>query len=98
MAGNVLISELIMITFELSNHAIVVMRERKIEVQFVSECLDAPDLVDQHDDGTVHYCRKLVDCDGRWLRVVVNPGKTPLLVITAFFDRRLRRDYDNRDR
>ena len=87
-----------MITFELSNHALVVMRERQIEMHYVSECIDGPDLVDHNADGTVYYCRRLVECDGRWLRVIVNPGKTPLLVITAFFDRRLRRDYDNRNR
>ena len=51
-----------------------------------------PDAVeDCDDDGTRHFLKRIPEFGGRWLRVIVNIKEKPYKGVTAFFDRRLRR-------
>lgn len=77
-------------TFSLSNHALEMMNERKICEEWIKITLEHPDKKIE-DNSTCHYIRKLDECEGRYLRVIVNAKTNPLKVITVFFDRRLRR-------
>ena len=53
--------------------------------------MDSPLRVENHDDGTAHYLSSVPERGGRILRVVVNAKASPAVVVTVFFDRRLRR-------
>ena len=43
------------------------------------------------DDKTVHYIRAIKEYGGRYLRVIMNANVNPHMVITLFFDRRIRK-------
>lgn len=74
-----------------SIHFTRMLNERGIFEKWVYDAMTSPDRVEHHEDGTTHYIKRILDYDGRWLRVVVNEQKVPLVKVTAFFDRRLRR-------
>lgn len=74
-----------------SKHAQDVMRERQIPEEWVLRAIAAPDRTDNRSDGTTHYIKAIPEHEGRFMRVVVNPGATPMRVVTVFFDRRLGR-------
>jgi hypothetical protein len=74
---------------QFSAHALVVLRERAIEVEWVEAATSTPDQRLLQPDGTVHYLKRIHAFAGRWLRVVVNPTPDPPLIVTLFFDRRL---------
>ena len=74
-----------------SIHFEEMLNERNISTEWVSQVLDTPDKVEIKEDGTVHYLKKITEYSNRWLRVVVNESITPNKLVTAFFDRRLRR-------
>jgi hypothetical protein len=78
-------------SFEFSTHAIEMLRERNISEAWVWQTLEAPDEQRSESDGNVHYIKSIEDCQGRFLRVVVNPGVQPSRIVTVFFDRRLGR-------
>ncbi|MBU4274149.1 MAG: DUF4258 domain-containing protein [Planctomycetes bacterium] len=80
-----------MAEYQFSRHARDMMRERRIEVDWIALTLDDPEREEEKDDGTIHYVRSIKDRDGRYLRVLVNPHTKPRKVITAFFDRSLGR-------
>lgn len=67
------------------------MRERQIPEEWVPRAIDAPDRTDRPADGTTHYIKAIPEHGGRFIRAVVNPGVTPMRVVTVFFDRRLGR-------
>ena len=81
-----------------SDHARTTAAEREISAEQVELCVDMPDFVERRADGTAHYCKRFDALDGRWLRVVVNEQKMPSLIVTVFFDRRLRRTHDDTNR
>ena len=70
------------------------LSERNIRIEWVDETLEKPDKTEEHEDGTVHFLKKVQDRDNRWLRVIVNNTSLPKKLITAFFDRRLKRKYN----
>jgi hypothetical protein len=80
-----------MIEYEFSEHAYDMIRERKIQEAWVKLAIDDPEKREHKGDGTVHYIRAIEQYGGRYLRVVVNPGVQPQRIVTAFFDRRVRR-------
>ena len=51
-----------------------------------------PKRTERRDDGTIHYLKPIPEHEGRILRVVTGPESEPPQVITAFFDRRERRE------
>ena len=71
-------------------HAEFVMRERGILPDWVDTTVEHPTRRDAAADGTVHYLRRIHQFGGRWLRVVLNDTVDPRMVVTVFFDRRVR--------
>lgn len=77
---------------ELTKHFHEMLKERSISLSWVEMTLDEPARVEDHDDGTRHFLRKIEEHGNRWLRVIVNIESQPNRAITAFFDRRLREE------
>lgn len=74
-----------------SIHFTDMLKERGIQREWVDRALEAPDRVEEHEDGTKHYIKQIPEHGNRWLRVIVNVVSIPEKRVTAFFDRRLRR-------
>jgi len=64
------------------------LQEREIKRRRVDQAIDR---TGDHGEGTRHFIKQIPEFENRWLRVVVNVRVTPQLRVTAFFDRRLRR-------
>jgi len=75
--------------FILTDHAAVVMRERRISLEWVQRVLGAPRLriPDAEDPDLFHALAPIPERDGRVLKVVYNGTKDPWRVVTAYFDR-----------
>jgi hypothetical protein len=73
-------------------HARTVVAERGIDSASVLRTVSEPERTDRRPDGTCHYLRRSPEEDGRWLRVVTTPRGRDIMVITAFFDRRVARE------
>ncbi len=78
-----------------SIHFADMLEERGIRSEWVDRTIREPEKVEEHEDGTRHFIRRIPEFGNRWLRVVVNTEDKPGLRVTAFFDRRLRRQYEN---
>jgi hypothetical protein len=75
-----------------SAHFQDMLKERQISLEWADRAVREPDRVEDHDDdGTRHFLKRIPEFKGRWLRVIVNITKEPNRRVTAFFDRRLRR-------
>jgi hypothetical protein len=74
------------------------LNERNIRIQWVQQAIEYPDKTEEHPDGTKHYLKQVPEFDNRWLRVVINVTAIPEKGVTAFFDRRLRRQNENKSR
>jgi len=79
-----------------SKHFLDMLKERNIAKQWVDITENFPDKIEDHEDGTRHYIKQIPECANRWLRVVVNVSSNPGKEVTAFFDRRLRKKYENK--
>ena len=80
--------------FTISRHALKRMRQRGITTAQIRRVLSNPDFVevDAEDVMALHAVKRLYIRGGSiFLRVVYNRRAEPPRVITAFFDRRLRR-------
>ncbi len=75
--------------FDLSLHARDVMEHRNISAQWVAKVLEYPSKVVVVDEYEVHYYANIESYENRCLKVVFNP--VTALVITAFFDRKMRK-------
>ena len=83
---------------ELSIHYKEMLNERQIKPEWAEATLETPDRTERKSDGTVHYIKQIHENEERWLRVIVNEVVNPNKIITAFFDRRLRRtNYENKN-
>lgn len=67
------------------------LNERGIEREWANRAIEEPDSIEDHTDGTRHFIKQIPEFGNRWLRVVVNVTDVPNRNVTAFFDRRLRR-------
>lgn len=76
-----------------TEHLREMLREREIDEKWIKETMSSPDQIIENEDGTTHYIKQIIQYDSRWLRVVVNKRTLPHKVVTAFFDRRLRKMY-----
>lgn len=76
---------------EFTRHFNEMLEERRINRKWVDQTLEAPDHVEDREDGTKHYIKKISENENRWLRVVINVRINPNRAVTVFFDRRLRR-------
>jgi len=80
----------------MSGHFGDMLEERHISSQWVETTIADPEMTEDHDDGTKHFIKRIPEFDNRWLRVIVNITEFPYKGVTAFFDRRLRRKYENK--
>jgi len=77
---------------EFGEHFKNMLQERSVQQEWVDRVLHEPQKVEDHEDGTRHFLRQIEEHGDRWLRVVVNIQVEPNRAVTAFFDRRLRRN------
>lgn len=80
------------LTFDLSDHALIRIRQRNLERQWIVATLENPDLEDPHPKDTdcrIAY-KAIAEADGRVLKVVYNISTDPIRVVTVHFDRRMR--------
>jgi len=73
-----------------SKHFVDMLTERGIKQDWINRAIEAPDSKKEYDDGTCHYIKRIPEFADRWLRVIVNISTSPAILVTAFFDRRLR--------
>jgi hypothetical protein len=75
------------ITFSL--HAIEVLEQREIEIEWVARVLAEPAVMrrDPADPGLVHAFGAVPEREGRVLRVVYNQEEDSIHIVTVFFDR-----------
>jgi len=83
---------------ESSIHFLAMLRERGIRREWVTLAEQEPDRVEDYEDGTRHFIKRIEENENRWLRVVVNVKEMAEIRVTAFFDRRLRRQDEDRRR
>jgi len=74
-----------------TKHAADMMVERSISEEWVQRTINSPDLRSIGYDNNIHYYKSISEHEGRMLHVVVNPRVSPEMVVTLFFDRRMRR-------
>ena len=76
---------------EFTKHFKQMLEEMSIQAEWIDRTIKIPDLKENHADSTTHFIKQIPEHGNRWLRVVVNVGVEPNRVVTAFFDRRLRK-------
>jgi len=78
--------------YELSQHALVRMRERKIETAWLEQAITKPERTepDEDDPGMEHRLAAIAERGYRVLRVVCDPRATPLKIVTVHFDRSMK--------
>lgn len=81
-----------------SGHFGDMLDERGISREWANRALTDPDTTEEHDDGTCHYIKQIPEFGNRWLRIVINDTVHPNKGVTAFFDRRLRKKYEDKGR
>ena len=74
-----------------SVHFVHMLKERRIKREWADRAVAEPERMENREDGTRHYVRRIPEFGNRWLRVIVNVGAVPAMRVTAFFDRRLGR-------
>jgi hypothetical protein len=80
------------VEYELSDHAAKRVQERNIDPRWIEMTLSAPDRheVDVIDPSSSHALKRIAEMEDRVLRVVYNTTTTPVRVISAYFDRRMK--------
>jgi Domain of unknown function (DUF4258) len=81
-------------TYDLTDHARESLRKRStIRPEWIERVLQQPERVepDAIDAELEHRLGRIPEYDGRVLRVIIKKTTNPLLVITVYFDRKMRR-------
>lgn len=80
------------IRYELTGHAVTVMAEREIPVEWVERVLAQPERTepDGTDPELQHALGRIPEWGDRVLRVVYNKTREPWRVVTVYFDRGMR--------
>ena len=79
--------------YELTDHARESLRKRPvIRMEWVESVLATPQRIepDRVDPELEHRLGRIGAYSNRVLRVIVNPTKLPLQVVTVYFDRKMR--------
>lgn len=77
--------------YELTQHAKDVIKERGILMRWVESTIKHPHrTTSTTSDGLEHRLAVIPDYGGRVLRVIINQRKSPIRVVTAFFDRSMK--------
>ena len=79
-----------------SVHFLAMLHQRSISREWVKQAIEKPDQIETKNDGTEHFIKKILANEGRKLRVVINVSVKPNIFVTAFFDRRLKNENQNR--
>jgi hypothetical protein len=66
------------------------LRERSISEKWVWLTISTFTKKWQAEDGNSHFAKPILERDGRILHVVINQNVEPQIIVTVFFDRRLR--------
>ena len=79
--------------FSLSAHAAAAIAERGIDLSWIQRVLLHPEQTepDRNDPSLRHALGRIAERDGRVLRVIYNETAMPWRVVTAYFDRTLRK-------
>lgn len=78
--------------YTLSGHALTVHKERAIPLEWIARVVEHPERVepDRTDPELQHALARILEHDGRVLRVVYNVRATPWRIVTVYFDRNQR--------
>ena len=78
--------------YQLSQHALIRMRERKIEGAWVEQAIASPQLTEQdaQDPAIEHRLAAIAGRGYRVLRVVCDPRADPVKILTVHFDRSMK--------
>jgi hypothetical protein len=78
--------------YELTQHALIRLRERKIETAWLEQAITQPERTepDEDDPGMEHRLAAIAERGYRVLRVVCDPRATPLKIVTVHFDRSMK--------
>ncbi|MFB3785880.1 MAG: DUF4258 domain-containing protein [bacterium] len=78
--------------YSLSKHAKNVIQERKIPIEYLERVVGRPERIepDRENPELEHRLSRIPECGNRVLRVVLKQSVEPALIITAFFDRKMR--------
>ncbi len=88
-----------MSNIELLAHAKDMLKERKIPEEWVWRIINSPDRKKKRiDDGNIHYTKVIREKIGQVLHVVINQNVQPYRIVTVFFDRRLRKKNEIKNR
>jgi hypothetical protein len=72
-----------------SKHSLKRIEERGIKFEWIEECIQKPDDFQKIANAEIQFLKTIEKNESRCLKIVFNPIKD--LVITAFFDRGLRK-------
>lgn len=61
-----------------------ILDEREIQREWVERTEREPEHIDERDDGTRHFIRRIPENGNRWLRVVVKLAVAPNRPVTGF--------------
>ena len=77
---------------EYTEHALHVMAERSISIEWVEIVVNEPELrmSDPNDSEVERFYRRIPEHGNRVLRVAINTNAAPWRVVTVFFDRSMR--------
>ena len=76
--------------FRLSVHALDVASERDIPLPWITLAIESAQVVQVEPDGTTHFLKAIPEFGGRVLLVVLSTHTVPPVVVTVFFDRRMK--------
>jgi len=71
-----------------TEHALTMLKERKFTIEFVKDIVLNPDYKDSSDEELWSAIKKV---EHKVLRVVVKGEQKPYIVVTMYYDRRLRK-------
>jgi hypothetical protein len=76
-----------------SSHARDSIVEREIDPEWVQRAVENPmkTEADREDPELTHYLARIPENGNRVLRVVLNDTRIPALVVSTFFDRRMKK-------
>ncbi|MGB5156725.1 DUF4258 domain-containing protein [Desulfobacterium sp. N47] len=78
--------------YKLTQHAKDAIIKRKVELKWIEQAVSFPQHIEQDatDSMLEHRMAVIPENESRVLRVIINPHTNPLLVVTLFFDRRMK--------
>ena len=79
--------------YQLTDHAQTTVSQREIRPEWLDRIVENPSRIepDTQDDNLEHRLGVIQEHGGRVLRVIVNKSTDPIRVVTAYFDRAMRK-------